>query len=219
MGNGTWQVGEKVIAQFSEDQVWYTGKIDAVKGSGTYTITYTEYGNTEDRTEEFIRAWVDWKVGDKCEAQFTEDLVWYPAEITGPSADGTGFHVRYTEYGNEEDTKVEFLRPLPGAATPAKAAATPAKAAGLDWSAEAPAPKADDGGWGSSAATDSSSGWASSAPAASSGGFGSSGFGSSAASVRGGTGAGRCVRQGGSPGVGPVVRMRRSGGPRRCPCG
>ena len=110
-----YKVGDNVVAQFSEDQVWYVGKVDAVHDNGSYKITYTEYGNTEDRTEEFIRPWVDWKVGDKLEAQFSEDLVWYAAEITGPSADGKGFHVRYTEYGNEEDTKPEFMRRLPSA--------------------------------------------------------------------------------------------------------
>ena len=169
------QVGDTVIAQFSEDGVWYVAKIDAVS-NGNYTVTYIEYGNTEGRTEEFIRPM--WKASDKVEAQFSEDSVWYTAEITGPSADGKGWHVRYSEYGNEEDRTAEAIRPVLGAAK-----------VKLDWAAESPAAKpaetaapakattttTDDSGSGSSNAGGESSGggWASS-------GFsGGIGFGSS----------------------------------------
>ena len=46
------------------------------------------------------------------------------------AADGKGFHVRYTEYGNEEDTTPEFMLPLPGTAPAPAAVAAPAAPAG-----------------------------------------------------------------------------------------
>jgi len=93
------KVGDLVEGQFTEDDVWYPAKIDAISADGQYSVTYTEYGNQEVIPESRIRH--QFKVGDMIEGQFTEDDVWYPAKIDSISADGQ-YSVTYTEYGNQE---------------------------------------------------------------------------------------------------------------------
>lgn len=63
-------------------------------------------------------------VGTICEAKFSEDGVWYKAEITS-ILDGGKYHVRYTEYGNAEVVSIADIRPLPEASK--KAANNPLK--------------------------------------------------------------------------------------------
>lgn len=41
------------------------------------------------------------KVGQTVLGQFSEDNVWYVAEVI--TATGKNYHLKYTEYGNEED--------------------------------------------------------------------------------------------------------------------
>ena len=74
-------------------------------------------------TEEFIKELPNWKVGDKVQAQFSEDGVFYEAEIKSIK-DGL-YHVLYTEFGNEEDVGIAALKE---SANPAAVAAVSAPA-------------------------------------------------------------------------------------------
>ncbi len=48
--------GERVEAVYSEDGMWYAAVIDAVlPETGQYCVTFTEYGNSEQRGEDCIR--------------------------------------------------------------------------------------------------------------------------------------------------------------------
>jgi len=58
-----------------------------------------------------------WKVGDACEACFSEDQVWYVAKIDKISPDHQAFTVIYLEYGNSEVLSLSALRPLPSTQT------------------------------------------------------------------------------------------------------
>jgi len=48
--------------------------------------------------------YTQWKVGDICEALFSEDNVWYRAQVVNPQPNGNYF-VTYTEYGNSEEVR------------------------------------------------------------------------------------------------------------------
>ena len=108
------KAGDTVEGQFTEDDVWYVAKIDAVT-DGQYAVTYTEYGNKETIPRERLRplagvaSALKWKVGDTIEGQFTEDEVWYVAKIDN-IVDGK-YAVTYTEYGNSEVIPESRTRP------------------------------------------------------------------------------------------------------------
>ena len=53
-----------------------------------------------------------WKVGDTCEACFSEDQVWYTAKIDKISPDYQAYTVIYLEYGNSEVLPPTALRSL-----------------------------------------------------------------------------------------------------------
>ena len=40
---------------YSQDQRWYTARIDAVNADGTYAVTYTDYGNSESLDRKYLR--------------------------------------------------------------------------------------------------------------------------------------------------------------------
>eukprot|EP00092_Neocalanus_flemingeri_P022721 GFUD01024641.1.p1 GENE.GFUD01024641.1~~GFUD01024641.1.p1 ORF type:complete len:831 (-),score=247.59 GFUD01024641.1:158-2524(-) len=48
-----------------------------------------------------------WKVGDTCVARWSEDCVWYNAEILKVSLEG--FCVKFSDYGNEDTVKEEYI--------------------------------------------------------------------------------------------------------------
>ena len=100
-------MGDTIEGQFTEDNVWYVAKIDAVENGGkSFAVTYTEYGNNESIPLSRTRPLV--KVGDTVEGQFTEDDVWYVATIDSIT-DGN-YAVTYTEYGNKETIPRERIR-------------------------------------------------------------------------------------------------------------
>ena len=92
-----------------------------------------------------------WKVGDECEGQYSEDNEWYKARISEVLGEGR-YVVTYTEYGNQEETEDQFLRPLAGsAATPAAAPVATASVTSVVTTAEPTAPAAEVDEWASSA--------------------------------------------------------------------
>ncbi|EFA79770.1 putative splicing factor [Heterostelium album PN500] len=48
-------VGTQCEGKYTVDGIWYAAVIDAINKDGTYTVTYTEYGNTESLSVESIR--------------------------------------------------------------------------------------------------------------------------------------------------------------------
>ena len=63
-----------------------------------------------------------WKAGDLCEAQWTEDDVWYQARIEAISEDGRYANVTFPEYENSDVVTFDRVRPLPGRTAPAPVA-------------------------------------------------------------------------------------------------
>jgi len=53
--NGKMSVGTQCEAQYSVDQIWYAAIIDSINKDGTYSVTYTEYGNSETLSIDKIR--------------------------------------------------------------------------------------------------------------------------------------------------------------------
>merc|ERR1719186_1297949 len=43
-----WQPGDCCLALWSEDLVWYNGVVERRNHNGSYTVTFTDYGNQED---------------------------------------------------------------------------------------------------------------------------------------------------------------------------
>merc|ERR1719186_2190198 len=43
-----WQPGDICLAQWSEDNVWYNAVVEKRNASGSYTVTFTDYGNKEE---------------------------------------------------------------------------------------------------------------------------------------------------------------------------
>jgi len=136
------RIGEPVQAIFSEDSQWYTAVVDKISPDGkSLAVTYSEYGNSEivsvanvkkialsapapvpvavapipQPVEQaaLVAAAPIWKVGDSCEALFSEDKTWYLARIDAISPDYRNFKVTYSEYGNSESIPFTSLRPLP----------------------------------------------------------------------------------------------------------
>ncbi len=48
-------IGSRVFAQFSGDGLWYEAVVDEVRPDGTYLLTYTGYGNSEERPSELVK--------------------------------------------------------------------------------------------------------------------------------------------------------------------
>jgi len=53
-----WKVGDVCEGQFSEDEQWYTARIDQVIAPGKYYVTYTEYGNGEEVRSAILHFYV-----------------------------------------------------------------------------------------------------------------------------------------------------------------
>lgn len=50
-----YRVGQKVEACYSEDSKWYAATVDEVLNNNTYLVTFDEYGNTQQCTEDWLR--------------------------------------------------------------------------------------------------------------------------------------------------------------------
>jgi len=110
----SWGVGDKCLARWSRDGVWYNAEILEVTKEGFY-VRFSDYEN-EDEVEKgdivgsggnipedgLLDAGVilPWQVGDKCIARWQEDSVWYNAEVLEVGSDN--FHVLFIDYGNED---------------------------------------------------------------------------------------------------------------------
>ena len=127
-----WAVGDACSARWSEDGIWYDAVIESVSGS-QYSVLFTEYGNRDTVSADGLRPLEGgsisvpapaasvvvprWSVGDKCQACWSEDGVWYGAVIE--SVSGSQYSVLFTEYGNRDTVTVDGLRPLEGSPAPA----------------------------------------------------------------------------------------------------
>ena len=49
------KIGDTIEGRFTEDDVWYPARIDRVTPEGKVSVTYTEYGNTEDLPLDRVR--------------------------------------------------------------------------------------------------------------------------------------------------------------------
>jgi len=55
-----WQPGDICLAQWSEDNVWYNAVVGKRNASGSYTVTFTDYGNEEEvQPEGVVRDYKD----------------------------------------------------------------------------------------------------------------------------------------------------------------
>jgi len=50
-----WKMGDDCQAIWNEDGAWYKAKITAVKGGGKYQVLFTEYGQSQEVTDDTVR--------------------------------------------------------------------------------------------------------------------------------------------------------------------
>eukprot|EP00160_Parvularia_atlantis_P010428 Unigene203_Nuclearia_a/m.744 Unigene203_Nuclearia_a/g.744 ORF Unigene203_Nuclearia_a/g.744 Unigene203_Nuclearia_a/m.744 type:complete len:743 (+) Unigene203_Nuclearia_a:719-2947(+) len=136
------------------DERWTIARVNNVSIDGRhYKVAYGDTGLEDVVTLERVRPAPPpntaaravvrsaWRVGDLCEAMYSEDGVWYEARILEARPNGT-FFVIYTEYDNTEERPLQFLRPLQRAplAAPAPVPAPVTRSVQRAPAAPAPAP-------------------------------------------------------------------------------
>jgi survival-of-motor-neuron-related-splicing factor 30 len=134
-----WRVGTSCEAFFQAR--WFAASVVASGADGGARVRFFGYGNVVDfpRGSQQIRALSGGHApslakgslgpGAACQAVYSVDRAWYDAAIVAPTEHG--FRVKFTQYGNEEEVPVEYVR-LPGSGSSAAdaAGATSATASG-----------------------------------------------------------------------------------------
>lgn len=113
----SFSAGDRVLALFENGDKWYKGKIDVVDTSvhpAVYNITYDDGDKEQGITQELIRHVVQFKKGDRVEAQYDGGVVWYPGQIIGLSDTyDDSYSVLYDDGDREDDLDHVLMRPCP----------------------------------------------------------------------------------------------------------
>ena len=132
-----WRVGTSCEAFFQAR--WFAASVVASGADGGARVRFFGYGNVVDFPpgSQQIRALSGGHApalakgslgpGAACQAVYSIDRAWYDAAIVAPTE--YGFRVKFTQYGNEEEVPVEYVR-LPGSGVAAAASATTSDASG-----------------------------------------------------------------------------------------
>lgn len=132
-----WQIGDRVLANWAGERVWYPATIQSLAG-GQFQLLYDD-GSTEWTTlaqGQFFRLGAydprgpevtasplqDVQVGDRVDCRWLGGNVFYPGSVTERAGDK--IHVRYDD-GDEEWTSLAMCRLPPGAVTQAAETASP----------------------------------------------------------------------------------------------
>lgn len=109
------EVGDAVEAQFFEDFSWYHGHVKAKISSTKYVIAWDDYDGEQETETDSIRLLDtlkrEYAVGEVCEAQYLEDLLWYAAKIEFADPAARKYVVVFTEYGNQQECSLAQIRP------------------------------------------------------------------------------------------------------------
>lgn len=101
----TWKVGERVVALWKPDKVWYyAGTVREVK-DGKYLVVFDD-GDKDWLTPAEVTP-DDLVKGDVVEGNFKKKGVYYPGKIA--SRTGDQIRLRYDD-GDEEDTTIAIVR-------------------------------------------------------------------------------------------------------------
>jgi hypothetical protein len=109
------EVGDAVEGQFYEDFSWYHGHVKEVVGDGKYLLAWDDYDGEQVTDSDAIRLLDtlkrEYKVGEECEAQYLEDLLWYAAKVEFADVENRKYAVIFTEYGNQQECTLAQIRP------------------------------------------------------------------------------------------------------------
>ncbi len=109
------EIGDAVEAQFYEDFSWYHGHIKTKISANKYLIAWDDYDGEQETETDAIRLLDalkrEYVVGEACEAQYLEDLLWYAAKIEFADAVARKYVVVFTEYGNQQECTLAQIRP------------------------------------------------------------------------------------------------------------
>ncbi len=102
----TWNVGDRVLVNWTGDDYWYPATIVTIDGSKYYVIYCDE--DREWVTASRIAA-LDIQVGDRIECNWQNKGYYYEGKITVKKGDM--IHISYDD-GDQEDTTIEYIRIL-----------------------------------------------------------------------------------------------------------
>ena len=109
------EVGDAVEGQFYEDFSWYMGHIVEKRGEDKYLILWDDYDGQQETDTDAIRLLDtlkrEYAVGETCEAQYLEDLLWYSAKIEFADPANRKYAVLFLEYGNQQECSLAQIRP------------------------------------------------------------------------------------------------------------
>ncbi len=109
------ELGDAVEAQFYEDFSWYHGHVKSKISSSKYLIAWDDYDGEQETETDAIRLLDtlkrEYAVGEVCEAQYLEDLLWYAAKVEFADPAARKYVVVFTEYGNQQECTLAQIRP------------------------------------------------------------------------------------------------------------
>jgi len=106
-----YEAGDIVLAFFEKETNWQAAEIDAVTSDGNFAITWLGYPSSSAEVgPEKIKAFehISLMTGDKCQAIYSGDSLWYDATVG--SVDPDGYEVTYDKFGNTERVKSTHVR-------------------------------------------------------------------------------------------------------------
>jgi hypothetical protein len=87
--------GDRILAQWLGDRLWFPGTIHSVGEDGSPAIRYDD-GSSEIRPANQVKM-LDWRVGSRIQAIWSGNGQWYDATIVELGADGRSLVVRYED--------------------------------------------------------------------------------------------------------------------------
>jgi len=97
---GDFNPGDRVLAQWQGDRLWFPGDVHSIGEDGSVAIRYDD-GTSEIRPANQVKPY-DWRVGSRIDAIWSGNGQWYAAEIM--EADGSNLTVRFLDDGIVEQT-------------------------------------------------------------------------------------------------------------------
>ena len=124
--------GMQIIAKKSDHSIWYRAVLhEAILPGSLYKIQYDESQKFDCvRAEQIVLAKEDipeserfsestilstkpYVVGDTCVAQWSEDKIWYNAQVIAYDESNNKYSVKFVDYGNEESLPLTSIKCRP----------------------------------------------------------------------------------------------------------
>ena len=87
--------GDRVLAQWQGDRLWFPGVVHSVGEDGSVAIRYDD-GTSEIRPANQVKPY-DWDVGTRIDAIWSGNGQWYAATIIEADPDGSILAVRFDD--------------------------------------------------------------------------------------------------------------------------